>query len=80
MRAGSVIGTVRTKDASLARLASVMVGREMSLDVPRTPAHPGAAVLKVRDLTSGADAGQPLHDVSFDIAAGEIVGLAGIEG
>ncbi|MET9913508.1 ABC transporter ATP-binding protein [Streptomyces sp. NPDC006476] len=80
MRAGSVVGTIRTEDASPAQLASMMIGREMSLDVPRPPAHPGATVLKVRNLASGADAGQPLHGVSLDIAAGEIVGLAGIEG
>ncbi|WP_405723236.1 ABC transporter ATP-binding protein [Streptomyces sp. NBC_01537] len=75
MRAGSVVGTVRTEEASAARLASMMVGREMSLEVPRSPARPGATVLRVRDL-----AGPSVHGVSFAIAAGEIVGLAGVEG
>jgi simple sugar transport system ATP-binding protein len=80
MRAGCVIGTVRTEEATPAQVASLMVGREMSLEVPRSPACPGGTVLRVRDLASEADAGQPLHSVSFDIAGGEIVGLAGIEG
>jgi ABC-type uncharacterized transport system ATPase subunit len=75
MRAGSVIGTVQTKEATPAQLASMMVGREMSLDVPRSPARPGATVLRVRGL-----AGPSVHGVSLDIAAGEIVGLAGVEG
>jgi ABC-type uncharacterized transport system ATPase subunit len=75
MRAGSVIGTVRTEEATPAQLASMMVGREMSLDVPKPPARPGANVLRVRGLS-----GPAVHGVSLDIAAGEIVGLAGVEG
>ncbi|MCX4909203.1 ABC transporter ATP-binding protein [Streptomyces sp. NBC_00878] len=75
MRAGSVIGTVRTEEATPAHLASMMVGREMSLDVPKPPARPGANVLRVRGLS-----GPAVHGVSLDIAAGEIVGLAGVEG
>ncbi|MFI7497633.1 ABC transporter ATP-binding protein [Streptomyces sp. NPDC049687] len=75
MRAGSVIATVRTEEATPARLASMMVGRDMSLDVGKPPARPGAGVLRVRGLY-----GPSVHGVSLDIAAGEIVGLAGVEG
>lgn len=75
MRAGSVIGTVRTEEATSAQLATMMVGREMSLEVPKPPARPGRRVLRVRGL-----AGPAVHGVSLDIAAGEIVGLAGVEG
>ncbi|MDT0483574.1 ABC transporter ATP-binding protein [Streptomyces sp. DSM 41640] len=75
MRAGSVIGTVPTEEATSAQLATMMVGREMSLDVPKPPARPGQRVLRVRGL-----AGPAVHGVSLDIAAGEIVGLAGVEG
>ncbi|MFF7260456.1 ABC transporter ATP-binding protein [Streptomyces sp. NPDC008159] len=80
MRAGRVTGTVRTEESTPAQLASMMVGRELSLEVSKPAARPGAPVLRVRSLHSGPEGGQPLHDVSFDVAAGEIVGLAGIEG
>ncbi|WP_258564202.1 ATP-binding cassette domain-containing protein [Streptomyces himalayensis] len=57
-----------------------MVGRDLSLDVDRAPARPTGSALQVRGLTYEAPTGQSLQGIDFDVAAGEIVGLAGIEG
>ncbi|MFF4276485.1 ABC transporter ATP-binding protein [Streptomyces sp. NPDC001536] len=80
MRAGSLVGTVPTADATERSLAAMMVGRDLSLDVDRVPARRGEVTLRVRRLGYEAPTGQSLHRLSFDVAAGEIVGVAGIEG
>lgn len=80
MRAGSLVGTVPTADATERSLAAMMVGRDLSLDVDRVPAGRGEVTLRVRKLGYEAPTGQSLHRLSFDVAAGEIVGVAGIEG
>ncbi|SFM89605.1 simple sugar transport system ATP-binding protein [Streptomyces sp. cf124] len=80
MRAGALVGTVATADTSERELAAMMVGREMSLDVDRAPARRAGTTLRVRDLGHAAPTGQSLHGLDFDVAAGEIVGVAGIEG
>ncbi|CAM5562639.1 ABC transporter ATP-binding protein [Streptomyces aurantiogriseus] len=80
MRAGSLVGTVPTADATERSLAAMMVGRDLSLDVHRVPARRGEVTLRVRRLGYEAPTGQSLHRLSFDVAAGEIVGVAGIEG
>jgi simple sugar transport system ATP-binding protein len=87
MRDGRVVGRVRTRDTSAAELARLMVGREVLLRVTKGPAMPvmpgasGSPVLAVRDLTVQAADGSPrLAGVSFTVRAGEIVGIAGVEG
>lgn len=80
MRAGSLVGTVATADATERSLASMMVGRDLSLDVDRSPARTAQVTLRVRNLGYEAPVGQSLHGLDFDVAAGEIVGVAGIEG
>jgi simple sugar transport system ATP-binding protein len=58
-----------------------MVGREVLLRVNKTPAHPGPVVLHVEDIHAQSDRGlEALHGVSFDVRAGEILGIAGVEG
>ena len=76
MRDGKVVGRVSTKETSAAELARLMVGRDVLLRVEKTVATPGEVALAVRNLSvgSGVDA------VSFDVHAGEIVGIAGVEG
>jgi simple sugar transport system ATP-binding protein len=76
MRDGKVVGRVRTTETSAAELARMMVGREVLLRVEKTPATPGAVTLRVRNLAV-RDA---IESVSFDVRAGEIVGIAGVEG
>ncbi|MDX2523200.1 ABC transporter ATP-binding protein [Streptomyces europaeiscabiei] len=80
MRAGALVGTVDTADTTEHSLAAMMVGREMSLDVARARARRAGTTLRVRGLAHTAPTGQSLHGLDFDVAAGEIVGVAGIEG
>ena len=82
MRDGRVVGGVRTSETSAAELARLMVGRDVLLRVEKPAADPGRVVLGVRDLTAWSEAGggHGVRGVSFDVRAGEIVGVAGVEG
>ncbi|HEY3365607.1 MAG TPA: ABC transporter ATP-binding protein [Symbiobacteriaceae bacterium] len=81
IRRGRKIATVEAKGQSEADLAALMVGRAISLTVEKRPANPGAAVLEVHGLSAKNDQGLPaLKDVSFAVRAGEIVGIAGVDG
>jgi simple sugar transport system ATP-binding protein len=78
LRDGRVVRTERTADTSAAALATLMVGRETALDLEVTPGrraeHP---CLRVRGLR---DRGGRLAPIDLDVHAGEIVGLAGVDG
>jgi simple sugar transport system ATP-binding protein len=76
MRDGRVVGNKPTKDTSAAELARMMVGRDVLLRVEKMPALPKEVVLSVKNLKFGSK----LSDVSFEVRAGEIVGIAGVEG
>jgi simple sugar transport system ATP-binding protein len=81
MRDGRVVGRVKTAETSAADLARLMVGRDVLLRVEKPDARPGETVLSVNRLSvtvSGGERG--LRDVSFQVRAGEIVGVAGVEG
>ena len=81
LRRGKNAGELITKETSQAEIARLMVGREVLLRVNKTPAHPGPVVLHVEDLHTLSDRGlEVLHGVSFDVCAGEILGIAGVEG
>ena len=81
IRDGKVVGTVATKDTSPPQLARLMVGREVILKVDKRPAKAGETVLEVEHLSiQGGDNKHRLNDVSFSVRAGEIVGIAGVEG
>lgn len=81
MRRGEMVGTVDTTDTSPPELAEMMVGRRVALVVEKKPAKPGAVVLAVRDLSMRDGRGTlRLDHVSFDLRAGEIVGVAGVSG
>ena len=59
----------------------MMVGREVLLRVDKTPSHPGEPLLSVESLTVIDDRGlETVHDVSLEVRAGEILGLAGVDG
>jgi ABC-type uncharacterized transport system ATPase subunit len=80
IRRGRVVGE-RPPTATDAELAALMVGRPVELTVSKDPARPGATVLDVRGLSAFDDHGQPaLDDVSFEVKAGEILGVAGVQG
>jgi simple sugar transport system ATP-binding protein len=81
MRDGRVVGGVKTSETNAAELARLMVGREVLLRVEKPDAKAGAPVVAVKDLTIGTrDGAKKLDHVSFDVRAGEIVGIAGVEG
>jgi ABC-type uncharacterized transport system ATPase subunit len=81
MRDGKVVGNVKTSETNAAELARMMVGREVLLRVEKPDAKAGAAVLSLRGLSvRGADGSKRLDGISFEVRAGEIVGIAGVEG
>ena len=81
IRDGKMIGTIPAEGADLPQLARMMVGREVVLSVDKAPAEPAGVALSVRDLVVKNDAGKnAVNGVSFDVRAGEIVGVAGVEG
>jgi ABC-type uncharacterized transport system ATPase subunit len=80
MRDGRVVGRLKTKETSAAELARLMVGREVLLRVEKPPAKPGVVTLSVRNLSVGSGSNRILNGVTFDVRAGEIVGIAGVEG
>lgn len=81
MRDGKVVGNVKTRETNAAELARMMVGREVLLRVEKPDAKPRDAVVDVRGLSIvGRDGTKRLNNVSLEIRAGEIVGIAGVEG
>src|SRR6187551_4005208 len=81
LRRGKRIETVPAEGATEEELARRMVGREVLLRVAKTPSHPAEPLLEVEDLHVVDDRGiEKVRGVSFDVRAGEIVGIAGIDG
>ena len=81
MRNGRVMGTLPTSDTTRESLARMMVGREVLLTVEKMQVKRGAAVLKVDDLSYVSETGRTmLREVKFNVYAGEILGVAGVEG
>ena len=82
LRKGKYIGTVNTKDTNKQELSNMMVGRPVQLQVNKDEAHPGDVVLSVKGFTvpSHLHKKDAVHNVSFDVRAGEIVCIAGIDG
>ena len=80
MRDGKVVGNVKTADTNARDLAKMIVGRDVLLRVEKTRAEPREAILKVENLSVKTKHGAALNAVSFEVRAGEIVGIAGIEG
>lgn len=81
MRRGEMVASVKTAETSPEELAELMVGRKVLLEVDKQPAQPGAPVLEVRDLkVIDEDKVERIRGISFDIRAGEIVGIAGVSG
>jgi simple sugar transport system ATP-binding protein len=81
LRRGRYIGTVEVADTSEEEMAEMMVGRAVKFKIDKVPARPGEVVLSIKDLTVYNSKGFPaVKDLSLDVRAGEIVGLAGVDG
>ena len=76
MRDGSYISTDSVAETTESQIVAKMVGREVGDLFPKTPAEIGEVVLDVQGLETAGE----FHDVSFQVRAGEIVGLAGLVG
>ncbi len=81
LRQGGVVGEVATKDTDARGLATMMVGREVVLSIDKAEATPGDTVLTIGDLhvRDDRDLGA-VNGFSLEVRAGEIVGVAGVEG
>ncbi|MEO6050430.1 MAG: ABC transporter ATP-binding protein [Pyrinomonadaceae bacterium] len=80
MRDGKSVGNVKTAETTAKDLARMIVGRDVLLRVDKTDAEPKETVLEVKNLSVSGKNGPAVTDVSFTVRAGEIVGIAGIEG
>jgi ABC-type uncharacterized transport system ATPase subunit len=81
LRRGKTIDTVPREGASEEGLARLMVGRDVVLRVDKKPAEPGVPLLTVEDLEVDDERGlEAVRGVSFEVRAGEIVGIAGVDG
>ena len=81
IRRGKYIGTVDVKDSTEADMAKMMVGREVSFKVEKVEAKPKDVVVKIENLSVNNNKKVlGLKNFSLDIRAGEIVGIAGVEG
>lgn len=81
MRRGEMTATVKTSETSPERLAEMMVGRKVLLEVDKKPAEPGKPVLEVENLRLTDEKGVVrLKGISLEVRAGEILGIAGVAG
>jgi len=82
LRKGKYIGTVDIANSSREELSRMMVGRDVDFVVHKGPAKPGQVILNVAHMTvaSKSHGNNAVKDVSFNVRAGEIVCIAGIDG
>lgn len=81
IRKGEGIGTYNVKDTNPNELANLMVGREVSFKTEKKAPNPKETVLKISDLTVKDSRGvHVVNSLNLDVKAGEIVGIAGVDG
>ena len=81
LRRGKKVATLETSRTSREEIARLMIGREILPRVERGTGHPGAPALEVEDIYCDSDRGLgALKGVSFTVRAGEVLGIAGVEG
>lgn len=81
IRRGKMVDRLRVGETNETELATKMVGREVSFEVDKKPSQPGKPVLEINDLQlKDARGVQKLRGLNLQVRAGEIVGVAGVEG
>lgn len=81
LRQGKVVATTSTEAATPQQLAALMVGQDVALQLNRSPKLPGDIILSVQNLQVADERGVlAVNHVSFELRAGEILGIAGVDG
>jgi len=82
LKTGQYIGTVNTAETTPQELSQMMVGRTIKFDVPREKVETDEVVLSIKDLdmVDHRTEKKLLDNISFDVKAGEILAIAGIDG
>jgi simple sugar transport system ATP-binding protein len=81
LRRGKYIGTYLVKDTDEETLAEKMVGRAVTFRIAKKPAAPGEVILSVENLSVVGLRGIPaVQSLSFEVRAGEVLGIAGVDG
>jgi simple sugar transport system ATP-binding protein len=81
LRDGRLVGETTPSQTTEANLAAMMVGREVILTVAKEPAQPKETILRVEDLHTVDDRHVPVvRGVTFEVRAGEMLGIAGVQG
>jgi simple sugar transport system ATP-binding protein len=81
LRRGKFIATVKVADLGERELAEMMVGRAVNFKIEKAPPRPGEVVLKIEDLVvTGPQGAAAVNGLSLDVRAGEVVGVAGVDG
>ncbi|MDM9380672.1 ABC transporter ATP-binding protein [Chlorogloeopsis sp. ULAP01] len=81
LRRGRMVATKTTQETTPQQLANLMVGREVSLELHKSPVLLGKTVLSVQKLQVADERGAiAVRDVTFELRAGEILGIAGVDG
>ncbi|MDR0567942.1 MAG: ABC transporter ATP-binding protein [Spirochaetaceae bacterium] len=81
LRRGKWIDTVQVSEVTAQELAEKMVGRAVNLRIGKKPAEPKEPILRIEDLTVIGPKGVPaVRNLSLEVRAGEIVGIAGVDG
>lgn len=81
IRGGKVVGSTTPTESDLNNLASMMVGRDVNLEVDKEESKPGDVILKVENLKVLDPQGALMvDDMSFEVHAGEVLGIAGVQG
>jgi simple sugar transport system ATP-binding protein len=81
LRRGRHIGTVNVKDTDEQKMAEMMIGREVTFRIDKKPSAAKELILKIENLCVNGLRGQPaVNNFSLEVRAGEIVGIAGVDG
>lgn len=81
LRRGKYIDTVDVKTTSVAEMAEMMVGRNVNFNIEKIEANPGDVVLEIKNLNVETEKKKlAVKDFSLEVRAGEIVGIAGVDG